>query len=386
MATKQQNQSATVISKKKILLVGDYSNCHRTLRDALRRLGHDVTLISNGSGFQDTERDIDMSRAEGKLAGATYFLKWRYRMKHVMTGNDVVVLQNPHFMTQRPSRLKIMFDFLKRENGKIFLTAAGTDCAYIKSCLTSDYPLRYNDFVIDGKPSPYAVASPEYIRDWTTPTMQAYNDHIYNNVDGIATILYEYDVAVRHYLKGSGPKVEYCGIPIDTGRLQPVPDPGVPETVKLFLGRHRGRYAEKGTDLLEQAAKTVVARHPGRCSLEIIEDRPYAEYVNLQRSSHLILDQIYSYTPATNAMIAMAQCLNVVSGGEPEFYDFIGERENRPVINAPVTLDALTEVLDDAVCHPELIAERGRRSREFVIKHNDADLVARRFLKLWFGE
>jgi hypothetical protein len=375
-----------VTSKKKILLVGDYSNCHRTLRDALRRQGHDVTLISNGCGFQDTERDIDMSRSNNKLAGAIYFFKWRYMMNSVLTGNDVVVFQNPHFMDLRPSRLKVMFDFLKRENGRVFLTAAGTDCTYIKSCLTPDYPLRYNDFVIDGKPSPYAIESPDYIERWTLPMMQEYNDYFYENLDGIGSILYEYDVAIRHYFGSRNVNMAYCGIPIDTNRLIPVAHPGTPDVVKLFLGRHKNRYAEKGTDLLEIAAKTVVERHPQRCSLEIVENRPYNEYVELQRSSHVILDQIYSYTPATNALIAMAQELNVVSGGEPEYYDFIGERENRPVINAPVTLDALTETLDNVVCHPELIAERGPRSREFVIKHNDADLVADRFLKLWFPE
>jgi hypothetical protein len=73
----------------------------------------------------------------------------------------------------------------------------------------------------------------------------------------------------------------------------------------------------------------------------------------------------------------------VVSGGEPDFYEFIGEYENRPIINAPVCLDELTEVLADVVAHPELIAERGRRSREFVIKHNAADVVANRCLKYW---
>ena len=46
----------------KILLLGDYSNYHRALSLALRKLGHDVTVASDGSRWMDTGRDIDLSR------------------------------------------------------------------------------------------------------------------------------------------------------------------------------------------------------------------------------------------------------------------------------------------------------------------------------------
>lgn len=32
----------------KILLLGEYSNVHATLADGLRKLGHQVTVLSNG--------------------------------------------------------------------------------------------------------------------------------------------------------------------------------------------------------------------------------------------------------------------------------------------------------------------------------------------------
>jgi hypothetical protein len=49
-------------------------------------------------------------------------------------------------------------------------------------------------------------------------------------------------------------------------------------------------------------------------------------------------------------------------------------------------LDELTEALADVVGHPELIAERGRRSREFVVKHNAAEVVAQRYLNFWVSK
>lgn len=79
----------------------------------------------------------------------------------------------------------------------------------------------------------------------------------------------------------------------------------------------------------------------------------------------------------------MSMGLNVVSGAEPEFYDFIGEYENRPIINAPIELDPLTDAIENIVLHPETIRERGLRSRDFVKKHNSCEVVARRFLDFW---
>ncbi len=68
---------------------------------------------------------------------------------------------------------------------------------------------------------------------------------------------------------------------------------------------------------------------------------------------------------------------------ENDYYDFIGEHDNRPIINAPTTLEALTDTIEKIVLNPHEIAERGRRSREFVEKHNDCVTVARRYLDFW---
>ena len=66
--------------------------------------------------------------------------------------------------------------------------------------------------------------------------------------------------------------------------------------------------------------------------------------------------------------MAMSYGLNVVSGAEPEYYDFIGEHENRPIINAPIELDPLRRVLEETVMNPGLIRERGLRRRDFWMK------------------
>lgn len=124
--------------------------------------------------------------------------------------------------------------------------------------------------------------------------------------------------------------------------------------------------------------------HSDKCTLDIVENLPYSEYLKRLRNADIVLDQLYSYTPATNAMLAMAMGKVAVSGGEPEFYDFIGEKENHPIVNAvPDDDDALYRAVEDAVVHRERLADLGARSREFVVRHNDVDVVAKRFIDFW---
>lgn len=366
----------------KVLLLGDYSNCHRSLATGLRALGCDVTVVSDGSLWLDCERDVDISRKPGKAGGIE--LAWRLyfgRLRHHLEGNDVVAVNDPNFVKLRPQLLAPLFDRLVKRNKAVFLTSMSTDIAYLDMLAAADSPLRYSEWFVDGEPSRMYKANPAKWDEWHAPALVKYQRDVLARIDGAVSVLYEYQLGMERAL-GAG-RAAYGGIPIDTSAFEPQQLPDKIDKVRIFLGRDRYRKLMKGSDLLEIAAKRVVERHPEKAELVIVENRPYREFVELLKDSHLVLDQIYSYTPATTALMAMAYGLNVVSGGEPEYYDFIGETGNRPVINAPVELDPLTDAIERVVLNPREIAERGRRSHEFVVKHNDATVVARRFLDFW---
>ncbi len=92
----------------KILLLGDYSNCHRTLATGLLRLGHDVTVISNGSFWMNCHRDIDISRKPGKTGGLRLFLRSLGPLHRHLKGYDVVALHDPQFLQLKPARLRYL--------------------------------------------------------------------------------------------------------------------------------------------------------------------------------------------------------------------------------------------------------------------------------------
>ncbi|MDE6306745.1 MAG: glycosyltransferase family 1 protein [Muribaculaceae bacterium] len=366
----------------RILLLGDYSNFNRCLSIGLSRMGHDVTVASDGCRWMDTARQIDLSRPlQGKAGGALLWLRLRTLLARDLRGYDVVAVNNPVFVDLQPHRVMSLFRWLKRNNGSVFLTAMGTDSPYVRMCVAEDSPLRYNEFRINGCRSPFASAHPETEEAWLRMPLSDHCRRIYDGIDGAVSALYEYHLAIQRVLPPE--KVAYGGIPVDLADVRRTVSDEVPERVTLFLGRHSDRMLEKGTDRMEAAARAIVGEMPGRCRLEIVENQPYARYQELLGNAHVMLDQLYSYTPATNALLGMARGMTVVTGAEPEYYDFIGERINRPIINAVPDDAVLADQLRTIVSQPDMIPRRAESGRRFVTQHNSTEAVAGRFVDFW---
>ena len=69
----------------KILLMGEYSNVHATLAEGLRKLGHHVTVLSNGDFWKNYPRDIDLVTKPGTPGGIITMMKL-YTIAHKKRG------------------------------------------------------------------------------------------------------------------------------------------------------------------------------------------------------------------------------------------------------------------------------------------------------------
>ena len=168
----------------KILLAGDYSNYHRALSLALRRMGHEVVVASDGSQWMNTARDIDTSRPfKNKVGGLLLWAKLNMLLKSRLEGFDVVQINSPGFVALQPCRLRLLFDHLLARNGAVYLTAMGTDTYYIDFCLSG--ALRYNEWRVGNQPSPLALAQPDELRRWQAPVLTDYTHYVYDRVRGI---------------------------------------------------------------------------------------------------------------------------------------------------------------------------------------------------------
>lgn len=366
----------------RILFVGDASNLHNCLARQLRLMGHEAIVASNGSHWMDTARDINLNRQPGRWGAVRYvvdILKALPRMR----GFDIVHLSSQIFLELKPQKVRRVFDYLRRHNGKVVLSALATDRVYYDAC-HDGHTYRYSDYRVGDQPSPY-VCSPEYYAqeqdNWRLPLMKRYSDYLIDHIDGVVACLWEYYEAYRPLLSD---RLAYGGIPIDVDSLSLRPLDHEPERVRFFIGIQRDRTVIKGTDRLLASLQRVHDRYPDLCEMEVVENLPYAEYTRRMRASHVLLDQLYSYTPATNALIAMAQGLVAVSGAEPEYYDLIGEPTLHPIVNVtPYNDEDIDRQLESIIHQKSLLPQWSRDSREFVIRNNAAQVVAERHLHFW---
>lgn len=365
----------------KILLLGDYSNYHACLGDALRSLGHEVTVASDGGGFMKTAASLPLHRPlPGPAGGALLYA--RMLADRRLRGYDVVSLIAPSFVTLRPSHLRSVYKSLRRHNGKIFLGSVGTDKAIMDFLTADECPLRYNEYMVAGKPYKPNESVLHENALWQVGDIAAWCEELYDSVDGITTALYEYHLAMQRRV--SNDKLAYTGIPIDLQSIRPLERKIAADgRVKLFLGIKSNRHIFKGTDRIERAATRLAKELPDKCELLTVRDVPYQEYIKTIRQADMVLDQLYSYTPATNALLAMAAGQATLSGGEPEYYDFIGEKELRPIINSFPDDEELYNVLRNCIEHPEIVVKAAGEGRRFVEKYNDSLLVTRRHLDFW---
>lgn len=360
----------------RILLLGEYSNVHWTLAEGLRQLGHQVTVASNGDFWKNYPRDIDLARQPNRWGGLKLMAKV-CRLLPMWRGYDIVQLINPMFLELKAERLFPIYRYLRRHNKKMVLGAFGMDWYWVHTC-TFKKPLRYSDFNLGDSVRNDEPAQKEQA-DWLGTTKEKLNQWIATDCDAIVTGLYEYDVCYR---------------PVFPEKTQFIPYPIVlPNTysthhakqsvVTIFIGISRGRSQYKGTDIMLKAAQDLQRKYRDRMQLNIAEGVPFADYQQMMNGSDAILDQLYSYTPSMNPLMAMSKGIVCIGGGEPENYDILGEQELRPIINVEPSYESVYNQLEQFILHPERIEDLKRQSVEYVRRHHDYLKVARQYETLY---
>lgn len=354
----------------RILLLGEYSNVHATLARGLRVLGHEVTVASNGDFWKDYPRDIDLARRPGKWGGVVLAAKVCAQLPR-WRGYDAVQLINPMFLELRAENIRPIYDYLRRHNRRIILGGFGMDWYWVHTCV-EEKPLRYSDFNIGDHLRDNVEALTERA-DWVGTAKEALNRHIAATCDTIVTGLYEYWVCYRRALPE---KTVYIPYPIELPAPLPEDFSG---RLRVFIGINSTRNAYKGTDIMLSAAEEVAQRHPDKMELRVARSVPFAEYERLMNGSDAILDQLYSYTPSMNSLLAMSKGIILIGGGEPEHYDLLGEDELRPIVNVQPTRESVVEALEWLIAHPERIIPMKRDSIEYIRRHHQYIDVARKY-------
>lgn len=362
----------------KILLIGEYSNVHATLARGLKILRHKVTVASNGDFWKNYHRDIDLSRTPGKWGGLKLVAKTATQLPQ-LTGYDIVQLINPMFMELKAERLRYVYKFLRLFNKRMVLGAFGMDWYWVNTCCEQK-PLRYSDFNMGNQLRTNKDALAER-KDWIGTTKEQLNKMIANDCDGIVTGLYEYDICYRPVFPE---KTKFIPYPIPMYETRPINEhvqiwkerraAGAP--IVIFIGISKKRNEYKGTDIMLKAAQDIKNKYPDKVELRTAEGVPFSEYTRMMDGADLLLDQLYSYTPAMNAIHAMANGIVVVGGGEPENYEILNEKGLRPIINVQPTYESVYNELENIVLNPDQLIKLKCEGIEYASKHHDYITVA----------
>ena len=366
----------------RILLFGEYSNVHHTLCEALRRAGHEVLLISDGDGWKDYPRDVDLRRTKEGPVGSLMYLSKLATLLPKLRGYDVVQIVNPIFLDVKARWNRWVFDYLKRNNGILSVGCFGDDY-YVISRMQDDKYLAYTDFYAAGKAIDHEV-NRRRIAAWTKGPKAALTQYVMQYVDCLVPCLYEYwkvyDTPEFHS------RLRYIPLPIDVRYVCPRGSrPWLPSSpVRLLFASQKLRGQMKGTDQLEPLFDRLAQEFPDIIDLCKIESVPFEQYQRLVAEADVVVDQLYSFTPAMGALESMAQGKVVISGYEPEYQQFIDGPQESGIINLRPFDDAHNyEVLRTTLTDRNKIARLQSSCQAFVRKYHNADDVARQFVEFW---
>lgn len=368
----------------KILLLGEYSGVHYNIAEGLRRLGHEVTIASNGDYWKDFPRDIDLSRHMTSV-GLLSFL-WRLlKALPKMKGYDVVQLINPMFLELKAEHHFAIYNYLRKHNRKVVLCCMGNDY-YYPVINTKLMPMRYSDYNI-GKERRCVPFAQDMYNDWVGTDKERLNRFIAKDCDALVAGAYEYwlplNLTTDRDDNGMLLKEKLYSIPFP---FKSNSEDLLPPTDKLhiFIGVSKARSQFKGTDIMLQAAEDLKKKYPEKVELKVAEGVPYSEYQHMMDTSDVLMDQIYAYGPGMNALLALSKGIVCFTGAEPEHYELLGEKDCQPIINVEPSYDSVYEALEKLVLMPkEDLLQLKRESRNYVLRNHDYVRVAKQYEELY---
>lgn len=372
----------------RILLVGEYSRLHNSLKEGLEILEHEVKIIGTGDSFKQFPVDysifpkyfiensflvfcnkilfrffkIDLQLAE---KGIRF---WMFLPK--LKNYDVVQLINSNAIETYPFFSKYLLEKLFNQNKKNFLLVCGEDTPIVDFLLKDT--LKYSiltPLLNNKKLKPQYYYSLKYTQDNYRGLYQFIN----SKVSTIIVSDLDYKIPLPEKTLIPNP------INIDKINFELLE---ISEKVIIFLGKNSTSAIKKGTSYFEEALDIIQQKYSNKVSISKVENRPYKEYMTLYDNAHILLDQVFGYDQGYNALEAMAKGKVVFTGAESEFAEYYNIEE-RVCVNAIPDVDYLVNELSFLIENPEEIISIGKRARAFIEKEHNYIKVAQDYLKIW---
>ena len=374
----------------KILLVGEYSRLHNSLKEGLIELGHEVTIIATGDYFKNYPVDIKLYKKYNdgilkkikvlihrlfkkditSISVKNQFFNHQEKLKYF----DVVQLINESPIGVLPKYEKQFISFLKNHNKKLFLLSCGTDYISVRHSYEQKAAYSILDPFFNKKASKKSFHP---ILKYLQPNFIELHNYIFENINGVIASDLDYHIPLYKHPK-------YLGLianPINIQLLEFIPLE-INDKIIIFHGINRANYYKKGSDYFEEALKIIESKYPDKVEIKIVENLPYSEYIKTYNEAHIVLDQVLAYDQGYNALEAMAKGKVVFTGAEKEFNNYYQLKET-VAINALPDAKKIASEIESLILNPLRIIEIGKNARAFIELEHDYKKIANKYLKIW---
>lgn len=373
-----------------ILLIGEYSRLHNSLKEGLQALGHTVVHLGFQDGFKQYPVDLPLEKkwdsgwrkkckvALFTLSGfdiSTYLTYRQFKqIKHQCQHFDVVQLINENsFYCQPKTEVKIL-SYLFAHNKNVFLLSCGDDYVNVKYCF--DHP-EYKSAAqpyLAGKISDKAFNG---VLKFRQKNFKKLHDFLYQHIQGVLATDLDYHLPLFGH-------PQYLGLhpnPVNVDKIEYQPLK-IEDKICIFLGINTLSYYKKGLDAFEEALNIIQQKYPNQVEICLTKNLPYAEYITQYDRAHILLDQAYAHDQGYNALEAMAKGKVVFTGAETEFIQHytLTEAVN---CNATADVNQLVEALSGLIENPSELLAIGARARTFIEKEHHYQKIAARYLTTW---
>jgi glycosyltransferase involved in cell wall biosynthesis len=377
----------------KILLLGEYSRLHNSLKEGLMSLGHEVTIVGCGDKFKKFPVDFSIDATicnENKIANFLYrglrkvtrldlekiekAIRF-YWLLPKLNGFDHLQLINSDAIETYPLLARILYKKLFARIQNRSLLICGDETPVVNYQLTGE--LNYS-VLTPYLQDPTLQKAFHYSLKYQKKSYQKTFTYLAENCQKLITSDLDYEIPMQKM----GFSTTFIPNPITTDRLN---NEGlvIDDKIIIFLGINRLSYLKKGIPYFEKALEIIREKYAPKIEIIVTENLPYADYMSRYQKAHILLDQVHAFDQGYNALEAMAQGKVVFTGAETEFLQHYQLSEDAVCINALPDEHKIAAKLSFLIEHPEKIIEISKNAREFIEKEHDYKRIAQRYLDCW---
>lgn len=378
----------------KILLLGEYSRLHNSLKEGLQIHGHQVIIVGTGDDFKKYTVDFSI---HPKLCKDFWVIRKFKNLLCKLTNIDLEKTEKGIRFYFLLKKLK-GFDHIQLINSDaiethpkfgiwLYKSLFKNNISATKSLLVCGDETPIVDFLLK-KELEYSILTPyfenkslskefHFTLKYATKSYRKQFDWIHSNIQSLIVSDLDYKIP----MKKIGFHFDFIPNPINTDKIE-FKTLEITDKIVIFLGINRMNYIKKGIKYFEEALEIIRQKYPDKIKIIVSENLPYTEYIKSYNEAHILLDMVYAFDQGYNALEAMSKGKIVFTGASKEFEQEFNLAQ-KVAIHAIPNAKKIADELSFLIENPQEVMEIGKRARKFVESEHNLQTIARKYIESW---